>query len=166
MCVFVSSWRRCKLDLVYVTEEVGTIEQVSSNQSHACCCSCPNHAGRPSCGASCWPAGRGGGMAHGLARAAPIHHPGRRDRNAWCTRLPFTRLLPPPPAQVGLYPVNALRNKALQLSQTEIVLLLDADFLPNRALSDMIHDQRMYDQLRRVTGAPPPPPWVVLLWVV
>ncbi|PSC73160.1 Glycosyltransferase LARGE2 [Micractinium conductrix] len=71
---------RCKLDLVYVTEEVGTIEQV------------------------------------------------------------------------GLYPVNALRNKALQLSQTEIVLLLDADFLPNRALSDMIHDQRMYDQLRRVTG--------------
>ncbi|KAL4446810.1 hypothetical protein ABPG77_008054 [Micractinium sp. CCAP 211/92] len=54
--------------------------------------------------------------------------------------------------QVGLYPVNALRNKALQLSQTEIVLLLDADFLPNRALSDLIHDPMHYDQLRRVTG--------------
>lgn len=54
--------------------------------------------------------------------------------------------------RVGLYPVNALRNKALQLSQTEIVLLLDADFLPNRMLADLIHDPANYDQLRRVTG--------------
>ncbi|KAL4856061.1 LARGE xylosyl- and glucuronyltransferase 2 [Chlorella vulgaris] len=53
---------------------------------------------------------------------------------------------------VGLYPVNALRNKALQLSQTEVVLLLDADFLPNRALTDLIHQPAMYEQLRRVTG--------------
>lgn len=113
---------------------------------------------------------------------------------------------------VGLYPVNALRNKALQLSQTEVrrgsagvagwracgrglrrrpvralmpwpwlaspctpcarthaactdpcspaahrpraqvVLLLDADFLPNRELTDLIHDPAKYEQLRRVTG--------------
>lgn len=34
----------------------------------------------------------------------------------------------------------------------QIVLLLDADFLPNRALSDLIHEPEHYDQLRRVTG--------------
>ncbi|KAI7837110.1 hypothetical protein COHA_009058 [Chlorella ohadii] len=53
---------------------------------------------------------------------------------------------------VGLYPVNALRNRALMLAQTEVVLLLDADFLPARALSDLIHDPLMHEQLRRVTG--------------
>ena len=34
----------------------------------------------------------------------------------------------------------------------QIVLLLDADFLPNRALTDLIHQPEMYEQLRRVTG--------------
>lgn len=32
------------------------------------------------------------------------------------------------------------------------MLLLDADFLPNRALSDLVHDPVAYEQLRRVTG--------------
>ena len=32
------------------------------------------------------------------------------------------------------------------------MLLLDADFLPNRALTDLLHDPGHYEQLRRVTG--------------
>lgn len=34
----------------------------------------------------------------------------------------------------------------------QVVLLLDADFLPARALSELIHEPLMYEQLRRVTG--------------
>ena len=34
----------------------------------------------------------------------------------------------------------------------QVVLLLDADFLPARELTDLIHDPLMHEQLRRVTG--------------
>ena len=51
----------------------------------------------------------------------------------------------------GLYPVNALRNRALQLSRTEIVFLLDADFMPNKDLSSDIKNPEKYATLRRVT---------------
>ena len=52
---------------------------------------------------------------------------------------------------VGLYPVNALRNRALQLSLTELVILLDADFIPNKQLSDDLRDKELYEDLVRVT---------------
>lgn len=35
------------------------------------------------------------------------------------------------PAEAGLYPFNAVRNRALGLAATEAVLLLDVDFLPS-----------------------------------
>jgi hypothetical protein len=53
---------------------------------------------------------------------------------------------------VGLYPVNALRNRALQLALTDVVLLLDADFIPNRQLSEDLTEEEMYKTLVRVTS--------------
>lgn len=54
---------------------------------------------------------------------------------------------------VGLYPVNAMRNRALQAAKTDIVLLLDADFVPNRDLSDEIQAPENYEILHKaVTG--------------
>jgi len=54
---------------------------------------------------------------------------------------------------VGLYPVNALRNRAIQLASTDIILLLDADFVPNRDLSEDLANPQMYDALHRATSA-------------
>lgn len=36
---------------------------------------------------------------------------------------------------IGLYPFNAVRNRALKLVETESVMLLDADFMPSKTLS-------------------------------
>ena len=54
--------------------------------------------------------------------------------------------------QVGLYPVNALRNRALQLAATEMVLLLDADFIPNTQICEDLADPVQYELLRRATA--------------
>lgn len=48
---------------------------------------------------------------------------------------------------VGLYPVNAMRNRALQAAKTDIVLLLDVDFLPNKNLSDEFQSPQNYKML-------------------
>jgi hypothetical protein len=55
--------------------------------------------------------------------------------------------------QVGLYPVNALRNRALQLARTDVLLLLDADFIPNKDLADDVTDPDRYAHLHRATAA-------------
>ncbi len=54
--------------------------------------------------------------------------------------------------EVGLYPVNALRNRALQLASTEMVALVDADFIPNTDLSMDVADPEHYEVLRRATA--------------
>ncbi|KFM28697.1 Glycosyltransferase-like protein LARGE1 [Auxenochlorella protothecoides] len=56
-------------------------------------------------------------------------------------------------AEAGLYPFNAIRNRALMLAQTEasrgaIVLLLDVDFMPSFFLSEELHEQEQYTRLR------------------
>jgi len=53
---------------------------------------------------------------------------------------------------VGLYPVNALRNRALQFASTEMVMLIDADFIPNLELSEVLQDPAEYEILRRATA--------------
>ena len=39
---------------------------------------------------------------------------------------------------LGLYPINAARNAALRLATTELVLLLDVDFLPSTGLHSTV----------------------------
>ncbi|PSC70030.1 Glycosyltransferase LARGE2 [Micractinium conductrix] len=77
----------------------------------------------------------------------------RMEREGRCTLdIVFATSTVTSVAEADLYPVNAMRNKALQLSQTEIVLLLDADLLPSRPLSDFITKPAHYHQLRRDTA--------------
>ena len=54
--------------------------------------------------------------------------------------------------EVGLYPVNGLRNRALQLANTDMVMLVDADFIPNVQLSEDFSDPAQYDVLHRATN--------------
>lgn len=54
---------------------------------------------------------------------------------------------------LGLYPINSLRNLALQLSDTDVVLNLDVDLLPNAHLSHDLHIVSQYETVRRVTEA-------------
>ena len=42
--------------------------------------------------------------------------------------------------RLALYPVNAVRNRALMLAQTEAVYLLDVDFLPSTSMTRMVED--------------------------
>ena len=52
---------------------------------------------------------------------------------------------------IGLYPFNAIRNRALMMVETEAVILLDADFLPSRQLSAMYKDNEdAYGELMQV----------------
>jgi hypothetical protein len=55
--------------------------------------------------------------------------------------------------EAGLYPVNALRNRALQLARTDVLLLLDADFIPNQAMGADVTDPGLYEVLHRATAA-------------
>lgn len=50
------------------------------------------------------------------------------------------------PEHAGLYPINALRNRALALSQSEIVLLLDVDFLPSTTILSDFHSWAGFHQ--------------------
>jgi len=51
-------------------------------------------------------------------------------------------------ADALLYPVNALRNLALKQARTELIFLLDADFVPSANLRRELHaDPRMLEQL-------------------
>ena len=47
----------------------------------------------------------------------------------------------------GLYPVNAMRNRALAGASTEVVLLLDVDFWPSAELSELMVNARKYGSL-------------------
>ena len=49
-----------------------------------------------------------------------------------------------------LYPINALRNKALQLADAENVLVVDVDTVPNADLSHELHIMSLYETLNRV----------------
>lgn len=51
-----------------------------------------------------------------------------------------------------LYPINALRNRALQLADAEHVLVTDVDVVPNIDLSHDLHIMSLYETLSRVTG--------------
>ena len=42
--------------------------------------------------------------------------------------------------RLALYPVNALRNRALMLARTEAVYLLDVDFVPSLSTTRMVED--------------------------
>ncbi|KAL3692962.1 hypothetical protein R1sor_006613 [Riccia sorocarpa] len=51
-----------------------------------------------------------------------------------------------------LYPVNALRNLAIDKTNTELVLLLDADFLPSPGLHESLTgSDEMYEEIHRRT---------------
>ena len=50
-----------------------------------------------------------------------------------------------------LYPINALRNRALQLADAEHVLVTDVDVVPNTDLSHDLHIISLYETLSRVT---------------
>lgn len=49
-----------------------------------------------------------------------------------------------------LYPINALRNKALQLADAENVLVVDVDTVPSADLSHELHIMSLYETLNRV----------------
>jgi hypothetical protein len=48
---------------------------------------------------------------------------------------------------IGLYPFNAARNRALALSSTEAVLLLDVDFLPSSSLPEEYASSSAYQEM-------------------
>ena len=43
--------------------------------------------------------------------------------------------------RVGLYPVNAVRNRALNLASTPTIFLMDVDFVPSLYLTKLVKDQ-------------------------
>lgn len=47
----------------------------------------------------------------------------------------------------ALYPVNAMRNRALANARTEAVLLLDVDFWPSAELSELMQKPAKYASL-------------------
>ena len=49
----------------------------------------------------------------------------------------------------SLYPFNALRNRALGLSSTPAVLLLDADFMPSPIITDEYHSTQGHARITR-----------------
>lgn len=51
---------------------------------------------------------------------------------------------------IGLYPFNAVRNRALMMVDTDVVILLDADFLPSQELSLMYKEKDSYSDLLHV----------------
>eukprot|EP00850_Spirogloea_muscicola_P023057 SM000325S12650 [mRNA] locus=s325:7630:15088:- [translate_table: standard] len=54
-------------------------------------------------------------------------------------------------AGAALYPVNALRNIALSSISTELVILLDADFVPSDGLHQQLTQKENYEALLRAT---------------
>lgn len=47
----------------------------------------------------------------------------------------------------SMYPTNAVRNRALQLASTEVVLLLDADFVVDLSLAKTLEDRGKYKEM-------------------
>ncbi|KAL3685628.1 hypothetical protein R1sor_003650 [Riccia sorocarpa] len=54
-------------------------------------------------------------------------------------------------ARPPLYPINAMRNVALNMAVTDLVLILDADFVPSKRMHDTLAgDESFYNQLLRM----------------
>ena len=53
----------------------------------------------------------------------------------------------------ALYPVNAMRNRAIANARTDVILLLDVDFWPSVELSDLMHHLEKYEYLRSMVDA-------------
>lgn len=53
---------------------------------------------------------------------------------------------------IGLYPFNAVRNRGLMMVDTDVVVLLDVDFLPSKELSLMYDKRDAYQNLLRTLG--------------
>ncbi|DBA65541.1 TPA: hypothetical protein ACH3X2_003151 [Trebouxia sp. C0005] len=46
---------------------------------------------------------------------------------------------PPPPTHPAMHPLNALRNRAIAAAQTEVLFLLDVDFMVSSCLNELQH---------------------------
>lgn len=53
----------------------------------------------------------------------------------------------------ALYPVNAMRNRALANARTDAVLLLDVDFWPSAELSELMQKPAKYESLMKTLQA-------------
>lgn len=53
----------------------------------------------------------------------------------------------------ALYPVNAMRNRALANSRTDVILLLDVDFWPAAELSELMQQEGKYDSLLKAVNS-------------
>ncbi|DBB15299.1 hypothetical protein WJX82_003966 [Trebouxia sp. C0006] len=51
---------------------------------------------------------------------------------------------PPPPTHPAMHPLNALRNRAIAAAQTEVLFLLDADFMVSSSLNELQHSSWMH----------------------
>ncbi|KAG6552037.1 hypothetical protein Mapa_006343 [Marchantia paleacea] len=55
------------------------------------------------------------------------------------------------PSPAALYPINAMRNLALSMAATELVFILDADFVPSKGMHDVLTgDEKLYSGLLRM----------------
>jgi hypothetical protein len=53
----------------------------------------------------------------------------------------------------ALYPVNAMRNRAIANSRTDVILLLDVDFWPAAELSELMQQPGKYDSLLQAVNS-------------
>ena len=56
-------------------------------------------------------------------------------------------------SQAFLYPINAMRNRALAAARTNVVALMDVDFCPPTELSQLALEASQYAELHTVTEA-------------
>lgn len=53
----------------------------------------------------------------------------------------------------ALYPVNAMRNRAIANARTDVILLLDVDFWPAAELSELMQQPGKYDSLLKAVNS-------------